>query len=49
MLNKVCKKKIDETVEKVVKTQRNQDDGNSNTAYTCFKFVNFASTIDQII
>ena len=43
MLNKVCKTKMD---EKVIETQRNKDNGNSNMVYTCLKFVGFASTID---
>ena len=49
MLNKVCKRKMDKTVEKVVETRCNQNNGDSNTAYTRLKFINFASTIDQVI
>lgn len=49
MLNKVCKKKIDETIEKIIETWRNQDNGNSNIACIYFKFVNFALRIDQVI
>ena len=30
MLNKVCKEKIDKTVEKVIENWHNQNDNNSN-------------------
>ena len=49
MLNKVCKGKMDKTVEKVVENQRNQDNSNSNMACTHLKFVSFPLMIDQII
>lgn len=49
MLNKVYKGKIDETVKKFVKTQCNQDNGNSNTACTSLTFISFVSTMDQVI
>lgn len=49
MLNKVCKRKTDKIIEKVMETRYNQDNGNSNIACTYLKFVNFVLTIDQVI
>lgn len=34
MKNKICGKKINETVEKNMENRTNQNDGNSNTACT---------------
>lgn len=46
MLNKICEKKIDGTVEKVLETYCNPDKSNSNMAYICLKFVSFALSMD---
>ena len=48
MLKKGCKGKIDKTVEKVVETGRNQDNGDSNMACTRLKFVSFPSTLNKV-
>ena len=48
MIKKVCNKKMDEAMKKVVKTQSNQNKSNSRTANICFKFVNYLLTIDCV-
>lgn len=42
-------KKIDEIIEKLLETQRNKNNGNSNIAYIRFEFVNFVLIINQVI
>lgn len=49
MKNKVYNGKTNKAAKKDVKNLINQDDSNSNTTYTYFKFVSFTSTIDQVI
>ena len=49
IIQTVCNGKTDETDKKIVEARKNQGDGNSNTNNKCLKFVNFLSTIDQII
>ncbi len=40
---------MDETLERVVDNQSNQNVGNSNMICTYLKFVSFPSIIDQVI
>ena len=49
IIQTVCNGKTNETDEKIVKAQRNQSNGNSNTNNKHLKFVNFLLTIDRII
>lgn len=49
MKNKVCNGKTKETAKKDMENRTNQNDSDNNTAYTHLKFINFVSTIDQII
>lgn len=49
IIQKVCDGDIDETHEKVVVTQNNQSDYNSNTDYKHLEFFSFPSAIDQVI
>lgn len=49
MLNKICKQKPDENVERVVKVQYNKNDDNRNMACKCLLIVSFVSIIDYFI
>lgn len=46
MISKDRNKEIDETKKKLVNTRSNKNNGNSNMAYTHFKFVSILSMID---
>ena len=49
MIQKDCNCKIDKTDKKVMEIQKNLGNGNSNTDFRRLIFVNFPSTIDQVI
>ena len=49
MKKKVCHKKIDKITKKVVKTKKNQNDGNNKLVSIFFKFGIFLSIINQVI
>lgn len=49
MIQKNCNEKIDETDKKVVHTQNNKNDSDSNMTCICFKFVDFLIIMDQDI
>ena len=49
MKNKICNRKANKTRRKDMKNCTNQINGNSNMARIFLKFVNFMSTIDQVI
>ena len=49
MKNKVYNGENDKVAERDIENRTNQDNGNSNKACKCLKFVTFASTRDQVI